>query len=152
VSNTYILSAACRACSQTISITVSEIAWLKSCAMLYKFKFKHKCSVTRLLYLIWWLGKAHSFCIVSTWSSHWCIKLLTQVMASYLNQRAVAGDFSWKSRGEIHIYNSEGNQLCNGLVKNMVNSPSLGVLLSMSDVFLKETIYFNNTLLAYMHK
>lgn len=73
-------------------------------------------------------------------------------MASYLNQRAVAGDFSWKNRCKIHIYNSEGNQLCNGLVKNMVNSPSFGVLLSMSDVFLKETTYFNNTLLGYMHK
>lgn len=73
-------------------------------------------------------------------------------MASYLNQRAAARDFSWKSRRKIHIYNSEGNQLCNGLVKNMVNSSSLGVLLSMSGVFLKETIYFNNTLLGYMHK
>lgn len=71
-------------------------------------------------------------------------------MASYLNQHAIAGDFSWKSRCKIHIYNSEGNQLCNGLVKNTVNAPSLEVLLSMSDI--KEKNYFNNTLLDYMHK
>lgn len=40
----------------------------------------------------------------------------------------------------------------NRVLKNVVNSPSLGVFISKLEVFLKDMIYFNHKLLGYMQE